>query len=75
MDTGSSSTQAIFIYSGTYNEQVKIPALSGGLEVYGYSEDDTSYSGNEVTVQQSCSQTSCNTNNDGTGMIPRVPLH
>ncbi|KFY41276.1 hypothetical protein V494_03097 [Pseudogymnoascus sp. VKM F-4513 (FW-928)] len=69
LDTGSSSTQTIFIYSGTYNEQVKIPALSGGLKVYGYSESDSSYSGNGVTVQQSCSQTSCGTNNDGTATI------
>lgn len=69
LDTGASSTQTIFIYSGTYNEQVKIPAFSGGLDVYGYTEDDASYSGNGVTVQQSCSQTSCDTNNDGTGML------
>ncbi|KFZ00683.1 hypothetical protein V500_00969 [Pseudogymnoascus sp. VKM F-4518 (FW-2643)] len=69
LDTGSSSTQSIFIYSGTYNEQVKIPALGGPLEVYGYTEDDSSYSGNEVNVEQSCSQTSCGTNNDGTATI------
>ncbi|OBT74991.1 hypothetical protein VF21_06298 [Pseudogymnoascus sp. 05NY08] len=69
LSTSSSSTQKIFIYSGTYNEQVKIPALSGPLEVYGYSASGKSYSGNKVTVQQSCSQLSCGTNNDGTATI------
>ncbi|KFY31485.1 hypothetical protein V493_01066 [Pseudogymnoascus sp. VKM F-4281 (FW-2241)] len=49
LDTGSSNTQSIFIFSGTYNEQVKIPGLGGALEVYGFSEDDTSYAGNTVT--------------------------
>ncbi|KFX91617.1 hypothetical protein O988_07671 [Pseudogymnoascus sp. VKM F-3808] len=69
LSKSSTSTQTIFIYSGTYNEQVKIPELGGPLEVYGYSEDDSSYSGNKVNVQQSCSQTSCGTNNDGTATI------
>ena len=50
LDTSSSSAQCIFINEGTYDEQVYIASLKGALTIYGYTEDDTSYSGNTVTI-------------------------
>ncbi|ROV95268.1 hypothetical protein VPNG_08975 [Cytospora leucostoma] len=50
ISTSSTSTHSIFIYSGTYSEQVTIPKLSGKLNVYGYTEDTSDYSGNVVNL-------------------------
>jgi len=36
LSTTSTATQSIFILPGTYTEQVKIPARSAALNIYGY---------------------------------------
>ncbi|KAF9472517.1 carbohydrate esterase family 8 protein [Pholiota conissans] len=43
------SSQTIFIFPGTYNEQVNI-TRSGPLTIYGYTTDSTTYSQNQVVV-------------------------
>ena len=35
----TTSTQTIFIEQGTYDEQVYIPSLKGGLIIYGQTEE------------------------------------
>ncbi|OJD30767.1 carbohydrate esterase family 8 protein [Diplodia corticola] len=68
LSTSSSSEQVIFIYSGTYSEQVVIPALSGALSVYGQSDDETSYGSNTVTISAGKSQDD-GLDNDGTATL------
>ncbi|KAF3226025.1 hypothetical protein TWF106_001241 [Orbilia oligospora] len=53
LSTTSTSAQSIFVYQGTYNEQVKIPARKAVLSIYGYTTDTSSYSGNTVTITYS----------------------
>ncbi|KAK6506585.1 hypothetical protein TWF481_005043 [Arthrobotrys musiformis] len=53
LSTTSTSAQSIFIYQGTYNEQVKIPARKAVLSIYGYTADTSSYAGNTVTITYS----------------------
>ncbi|KAJ4188416.1 hypothetical protein NW755_006576 [Fusarium falciforme] len=54
LGTGStSSTACIFMYPGTYEEQVVISAYKGALTLYGYSTDTSSYAGNQVTIKHS----------------------
>ncbi|KAK3945486.1 carbohydrate esterase [Diplogelasinospora grovesii] len=52
----STTSQCIFIYPGTYTEQVLVPARSAQLSIYGYTADTTSYTGNQVTITSSKSQ-------------------
>jgi pectinesterase len=47
----TSSTQSIFIYGGTYDEQVTIPALAGKLNIYGSTSNTASYANNVVNLQ------------------------
>lgn len=68
LDTSSSSAQTIFIYQGTYEEQVVVPALSGSLKIYGYSASESSYSGNTVTISAGKSQDD-GLSNDGTATL------
>ncbi|KAI5796198.1 pectinesterase-like protein [Pyronema domesticum] len=56
LSTTSSAKQCIFIYQGTYTEQVYIAPRSAQLTIYGYTTDTSSYSGNTVTITQSRSQ-------------------
>lgn len=49
----TSSTACIFMYPGTYEEQVVINAYKGALTLYGYSTDTSSYAGNQVTIKHS----------------------
>lgn len=56
LSTTSTSAQCIFIYQGTYNEQVYVPARKAALTIYGYTTDTSSYSGNTVTITQKLSQ-------------------
>ncbi|KAH6664882.1 pectin lyase fold/virulence factor [Halenospora varia] len=42
----------IFIYPGTYKEQVKVE-YGGELTIYGYTSDTTTYASNEVIIQSS----------------------
>jgi len=46
----SITPQNLFIYPGTYHEQVYIPALKSNLTVQGYTLDGSSYAGNTATV-------------------------
>ncbi|PAV22412.1 carbohydrate esterase family 8 [Pyrrhoderma noxium] len=48
------STKSIFIYPGTYNEQVLIDR-SGPLTIYGYTEDTSDFSKNQVSIVNSLS--------------------
>nr|ARB08121.1 pectin methylesterase [Evansstolkia leycettana] len=50
LSTTTTSTQTIFIESGTYDEQVYIPPLAGELIIYGQTENTASYSSNLVTI-------------------------
>ncbi|KAI6791437.1 pectin lyase-like protein [Hortaea werneckii] len=50
LNTTSAAEQIIFIEAGTYHEQIDIPALSGPLMVYGYSESASGYAGNQVIL-------------------------
>ncbi|KAK7535383.1 pectinesterase-like protein [Phyllosticta citribraziliensis] len=68
LDTSSSSDQTIFIYSGDYKEQVIVPELSGSLTVYGYSDSETDYSSNAVTITAAKSQDD-GLDNDGTATL------
>ncbi|KAF8189316.1 pectinesterase [Pholiota molesta] len=45
-----SSTRSIFIFPGTYSEQVYI-TRTGPLTIYGYTNDTSSYVGNQATIQ------------------------
>ncbi|KAK4233635.1 carbohydrate esterase [Achaetomium macrosporum] len=56
LNTSSSRAQCIFIYKGTYQEQVTIPALKSALTIYGETTDTSSFSANTVTIQQRKSQ-------------------
>ncbi|KUI63707.1 Pectinesterase [Cytospora mali] len=51
ISTSSTSESSIFIYSGTYTEQVTIPSLKGKLNIYGYTEDTSDYSGNVANLE------------------------
>lgn len=69
LSTSSTSTQSIFIYSGTYTEQVTIPSLEGELIIYGYTTDTTSYTSNVVTIQHSSSLASGAPDDEHTGTV------
>ncbi|KAH8659916.1 pectinesterase [Xylariales sp. PMI_506] len=69
ISTSSTSSHSIFIYSGTYTEQVTIPALSGKLYIYGYTEDTSSYADNVVNLQHSSSLLSGAADDEHTGTL------
>lgn len=69
MSTSSTSSQSIFIYAGTYTEQVTIPSLKGELIVYGYTTDTTSYTSNVVNIQHSLSLASGGSDDEHTGTV------
>lgn len=56
LSTSSTSSQCIFINSGTYKEQVSIEGIKSPLIIYGYTTDTSSYSSNTVTITQGKSQ-------------------
>ncbi|KAL7274025.1 hypothetical protein RUND412_003096 [Rhizina undulata] len=58
LSTTSSDDQVIFIYAGTYDEQVYIPARKAQLTIYGETTDMSSYTDNTVTITQGLSQDS-----------------
>ncbi|KAF2143505.1 carbohydrate esterase family 8 protein [Aplosporella prunicola CBS 121167] len=68
LSTSTTSEQTIFIYAGTYKEQVTLPTLKGKLNIYGYSADDSSYKGNKVTITAGHSQAE-GLNNDGAATL------
>lgn len=54
LGTGSSSSTAcIFLYAGSYNEQVVVKSYQGALTIYGYTNDSSSYANNQVTITHS----------------------
>lgn len=55
VSTTSTTAQSIFIYAGTYSEQVSITARKAKLTIYGETTDDTSYVNNVVTITNSAS--------------------
>lgn len=66
----ASSAAVIFIYSGTYSEQVTISsAPSAGLTIYGETEDTSDYSGNKVTIEHSSSLASGASDDEATGTL------
>ncbi|KAL2121338.1 hypothetical protein VTJ04DRAFT_5365 [Mycothermus thermophilus] len=64
----STSPQCIFIYRGTYREQVYIPQLKSPLSVYGETTDTSHYWANTVTITQGRSQDD-SPNNDATATL------
>jgi len=62
-----SSSGIIFIYPGTYQEQVYI-TRSGPLVIYGYTNDTSSYKANQVTIQAGVSAGSAGSN-DASGTL------
>ncbi|KAF4547800.1 Pectinesterase-like protein 2 [Elsinoe fawcettii] len=66
----TTSAQSIFVYPGTYDEQVYIPPLSGPLTVQGYTYDARSYEDNQVTITGNLSRTTPGlANNDATSTV------
>ncbi|KAF5363373.1 hypothetical protein D9756_001058 [Leucocoprinus leucothites] len=61
------SSQSIFIYPGTYNEQVYI-TRSGPLTVYGYTTDTSTYRNNQATIQAGVPASSAGSN-DASGTV------
>ena len=45
LSTSTTAEQCIFIYQGTYTEQVHVKALQGPLTIYGYTPDTSGYAG------------------------------
>ncbi|RPA99941.1 pectinesterase-like protein [Choiromyces venosus 120613-1] len=56
LSTTSSENQCIFIYPGTYNEQVHVTPRTAQLTIYGSTTDTTTYTSNTVTITQGKSQ-------------------
>ncbi|KAF6799442.1 pectin methylesterase [Colletotrichum sojae] len=62
--------QTIFVYPGTYSEQVRIPNHAGPIVLQGYTCDSRSYEGNQATLTGSLSRTTPNlTSNDQTATL------
>lgn len=68
LSTTSTSAQCIFIYPGTYPEQVYISARSAKLTIYGSTSDPSSYVQNSVTITAGVSQDNT-PSNDLTGTL------
>ncbi|KAI5777627.1 carbohydrate esterase family 8 protein [Geopyxis carbonaria] len=68
LSTTASGTQCIFIYQGTYAEQVYVPARTAQLTLYGYTTNTTGYTANTVTITQGKSQDD-SANNDLTATL------
>ncbi|KAL7269947.1 hypothetical protein RUND412_007358 [Rhizina undulata] len=68
LSTTSTTAQCIFVYPGTYSEQVYISSRAAILTIYGSTTDTTSYTSNTVTITQGKSQDDSD-NNDATATI------
>ncbi|KAI5896093.1 carbohydrate esterase family 8 protein [Schizophyllum commune H4-8] len=64
---GDSEDAVIFIYGGTYNEQVYIER-NGALTIYGETEDTSDYKGNKVTITNSLDASAAGSN-DASGTL------
>jgi pectinesterase len=69
LSTSSSSPQCIFIYPGTYSEQVHIAARNAKLTIYGYTTDTSSYTSNVVTITHSSCLACGAANDEATGKL------
>ncbi|KAI6812746.1 pectinesterase [Hortaea werneckii] len=56
LSTTEEGLQSLFIYPGTYQEQVFISERAANLSIYGYTWDKFSYHLNAVTITQNLSQ-------------------
>lgn len=64
------NAQKIFIFPGTYTEQVYIPQLGGPLTIQGYTNDATTYKENQVLLTYNLSRkTPGLANNDATSTL------
>lgn len=68
LDTTTPDPQCIFVYPGTYTEQVLVPARAAQLSVYGSTPDTSGYAANTVTVTNNKSQ-KLNISNDETATL------
>lgn len=50
LSTTTKTNQYLFIYPGTYTEQVYVPSLKSNLTIQGYTTDASTYAGNQVTL-------------------------
>ncbi|QSZ37098.1 hypothetical protein DSL72_009190 [Monilinia vaccinii-corymbosi] len=50
LSTSTTTPQYLFIYPGTYQEQVYVPPLKSNLTIQGYTPDATTYLNNKVTL-------------------------
>ncbi|KAK4099226.1 carbohydrate esterase family 8 protein [Parathielavia hyrcaniae] len=64
----TTEAQCIFIYKGTYQEQIYIPQLQSALTLYGETRDTSRFSANTVTITQGKSQND-SPNNDATATL------
>ncbi|KAF9025069.1 pectinesterase [Hymenopellis radicata] len=62
-----STSQSIFIYPGTYSEQVYI-TRTGPLTIYGYTSNTDTYTGNQVTISANVTASSAGSN-DASGTL------
>lgn len=72
LSTSSTEDQAIFIEAGTYDEQVYIQKRNAALTIYGYTEDDSSYTSNKVTITHKAALADSD-NDDDTCLISLIP--
>lgn len=68
LSTTSTTAQCIFIYNGTYTEQVLVAARAAQLTFYGYTADTTSYSANKVILTNNLAAAS-GLSDDATGTL------
>jgi len=69
LSTTSTTAQCIFIYPGTYNEQVLVPSRKAQLTIYGSTSDTTTYKSNTVLITQKKSQLDGGISNDETATL------
>ncbi|OJD34042.1 carbohydrate esterase family 8 protein [Diplodia corticola] len=66
--SNTTETQNIFVWPGTYEEQVYVSKHVGTINIFGYSANDTSYQANTVTLTSGLSQ-AFNLTNDLTATL------
>lgn len=70
LSTNTTAPQTIFVYPGTYTEQVYIPSLASPLTIQGYTKDTQSYLSNTATLTFNLSrQVPGLANNDATATL------
>ncbi|KAK4232526.1 putative pectinesterase [Podospora fimiseda] len=69
LSTTTTNPQCIFIYPGTYTEQVLIPSRKASLTIYGSTTDTSTYKSNTVLITQRKSQLDGGISNDETATL------